>query len=124
MEKRVISEACERHSGLIERIKSISDVQDKTMGFAAFWSEEENPSSRGLQWFYASEGGRLQEALFSSMEVLDGIGSKTALFGFGGEKGGSGYYFFKAKRFEELKWKANHSANTATLQAQLAKLGD
>lgn len=58
-----------------------------------------------------------KKAIVSSMEVLDGIGSKTALYGFGGEKGSTGYFFFKVKRFEEPKWKPNHSAKTAALEA-------
>jgi len=58
-----------------------------------------------------------KKAIVSGMEVLDGIGSKTALYGFGGEKGGAGYFFFKVKRFEEPKWTPNHSAKTAALEA-------
>jgi hypothetical protein len=62
------------------------------------------------------------------MEVLDGIGSKTAFFAFGGQTGeevlvkiGSGSYnngrasFFKVKKFEEPRWLQVHSAKTSAL---------
>ena len=58
-----------------------------------------------------------KKAIISSMEVLDGIGSKTALFGFGGEKDGDREIFFRIKRFEEPKWKPDHSAKAAALTA-------
>jgi hypothetical protein len=58
-----------------------------------------------------------KKAIISSMEVLDGIGSKTALFGFGGEKDSGDKFFFRIKRFEEPKWKPDHSAKTAALVA-------
>jgi len=58
-----------------------------------------------------------KKALISSMEVLDGIGSKTALFGFGGEQDGDRKIFFRIKRFEDPKWKPTHSAKTAALTA-------
>jgi len=60
-----------------------------------------------------------KKALISSMEVLDGIGAKTALYGFGGEKGGASEFFFKVKRFEDPKWKPDHSAKTAALTATM-----
>ena len=58
-----------------------------------------------------------KKAIISSMEVLDGIGSKTALFGFGGEMEGDRETFFRIKRFEEPKWNPDHSAKTAALTA-------
>jgi hypothetical protein len=59
-----------------------------------------------------------KKALVSSLEVLDGIGSKTALFGFGGEINDlSSQFFFKVKRFEEPRWRPDHSAKTAALSA-------
>jgi hypothetical protein len=64
-----------------------------------------------------SQEDEYKKAIVSSMEILDGVGSKTALFGFGGEKGGSNMFFFKLKRFEEPKWKPAHSARTAALEA-------
>ncbi len=69
-----------------------------------------------------------KKAIVSSMEVLDGIGSKTAFFAFGGQMGeevlvkiGSGSYnngrasFFKVKKFEEPRWLQVHSAKTSAL---------
>ena len=69
-----------------------------------------------------------KKAIVSSMEVLDGIGSKTAFFAFGGQTGeealvkiGSGSYnngrasFFKVKKFEEPRWLQVHSAKTSAL---------
>ena len=58
-----------------------------------------------------------KKAIVSSMEVLDSIGSQTALYGFGGEPIGANQFFFKVKRFEDPKWKPIHSAKTAALQA-------
>ena len=60
-----------------------------------------------------------KKAIVSSMEVLDGIGSKTALFSFGGQEGGgSTDGFFSVKKFEEPKWLQVHSAKTAVLTAE------
>lgn len=59
-----------------------------------------------------------KRALISSLEVLDGIGSKTALFGFGGEVNDMySQFLFKVKRFEEPRWRPDHSAKTAALGA-------
>jgi uncharacterized protein with von Willebrand factor type A (vWA) domain len=58
-----------------------------------------------------------KKAIISSMEVLDGIGTKTALFGFGGQTGQVGSFFFKVKRFEDQKWQPIHASKTAALQA-------
>ena len=57
-----------------------------------------------------------KKALVSALEVLDSIGVKTALFGFGGEPSGGDYFFFKIKKFEEPKWTVNHAAKVAALQ--------
>lgn len=70
--------------------------------------------------FSASMSDRQEDykkAIVSSMEVLDGIGSQTALYGFGGETGGDEVFFFKVKRFEDPKWKPIHSSKTAALAA-------
>ena len=72
-----------------------------------------------------------KKAIVSSMEVLDGIGSKTAFFAFGGQRGeevmvqlggpnGPSYNngrssFFKIKKFEEPRWLQVHSAKTSAL---------
>jgi len=72
-----------------------------------------------------------KKAIVSSMEVLDGIGSKTAFFAFGGQRGeevmvqlggpNGPYYnngrssFFKIKKFEEPRWLQVHSAKTSAL---------
>ena len=72
-----------------------------------------------------------KKAIVSSMEVLDGIGSKTAFFAFGGQRGeevmvqlggpnGPSYNngrssFFKIKKFEEPRWLQLHSAKTSAL---------
>ncbi len=58
-----------------------------------------------------------KRALVSSMEVLDSIGSNLAFFGFGGEQGRGGAFFFRVKRFEEPRWTTNHSAKVAALEA-------
>jgi hypothetical protein len=58
-------------------------------------------------------------ALISSMEVLDDIGTKTALYGFGSEMGSNAsQIFFKVKRFEDPKWQPDHSAKIAALAAR------
>ncbi len=72
-----------------------------------------------------------KKAIVSSMEVLDGIGSKTAFFAFGGQRGQEAWVqlggpngpkynngrssFFKIKKFEEPKWLQVHSAKTSAL---------
>lgn len=66
-----------------------------------------------------------KKAIVSSMEILDGIGSKTAFFAFGGQTGDGTSYpgggfdarasFFKVKKFEEAKWLQSHSAKTSAL---------
>ncbi|MGA3110489.1 MAG: hypothetical protein ABSE15_00470 [Candidatus Bathyarchaeia archaeon] len=66
-----------------------------------------------------------KKAIVSSMEILDGIGSKTAFFAFGGQTGDGTSYpggsfdarasFFKIKKFEEAKWLQSHSAKTSAL---------
>lgn len=55
-----------------------------------------------------------KKALVSALEVLDSIGVKTALFGFGGEPGPK--FFFKIKKFEDPKWTLNHASKVAALQ--------
>jgi len=56
-----------------------------------------------------------KKALVSALEVLDNIGVKTALFGFGGESSTSDF-FFKIKKFEDHKWTQNHASKVAALQ--------
>jgi len=57
-----------------------------------------------------------KKALISTMEVLDGIGVKTALFTFGEDPAqGNGFYMVKA--FEEPKWTGTHAAKLAALRA-------
>ncbi|MGC9346483.1 MAG: hypothetical protein ACP5ER_06825, partial [Candidatus Bathyarchaeales archaeon] len=60
-----------------------------------------------------------KRALISSMEVLDGIGCKTALFGFGGTPA-TGNTFFYVKRFEEPRWTSSHSAKLASVEASFS----
>jgi uncharacterized protein with von Willebrand factor type A (vWA) domain len=55
-----------------------------------------------------------KKALVSALEVMDSVGVKTALFGFGGEKGGDAQ-FFKIKKFEDPRWTVNHSSKVAIL---------
>lgn len=66
---------------------------------------------------YAGQEDNYKKALVNGMEVLDTIGTKTALFGFGGEQGNPNPFFFKVKRFEDPKWKPIHSSKTAALAA-------
>jgi len=80
-------------------------------------------SARGRKILVIADFGSMEsqqeeykKAIVSSMEVLNGIGSKTALYGFGGEKGSGGWFFFKVKRFEEPRWTPNHK--TAALEAE------
>ena len=58
-----------------------------------------------------------KKALVSALEVLDSIGVKTALFGFGGERSGVQNFFFKIKKFEDPKWTVNHASKVAALEA-------
>ena len=60
-----------------------------------------------------------KKAIVSALEVLDSVGVKTALFGFGGEMGDSSFnnFFFKVKKFEDPKWTMNHTSKVAVLQA-------
>ena len=70
--------------------------------------------------FSGSMAGKQEDykkAIVSSMEVLDSIGTETALYGFGGEIGSNEEFFFKVKRFEEPRWRPNHSAKAAALSA-------
>jgi uncharacterized protein with von Willebrand factor type A (vWA) domain len=55
-----------------------------------------------------------KKALVSALEVMDSVGVKTALFGFGGEKGRDAQ-FFKIKKFEDPRWTVNHSSKVAVL---------
>ena len=57
-----------------------------------------------------------KRALISTMEVLDGIGVKTALFAFGGDPA-QGNGFYSVKTFEEPKWTGAHAAKLAALRA-------
>lgn len=65
----------------------------------------------------ASRQDDYKKAIISSMEVLNGIGTETALFGFGGELGSEERFFFRIKKFEEPKWKPDHAAKTSALLA-------
>lgn len=57
-----------------------------------------------------------KKALVSTMEVLDGIGTKTAFFTFANDPAiGTG--FFSVKTFEEPKWTSSHSAKLSALSA-------
>jgi uncharacterized protein with von Willebrand factor type A (vWA) domain len=55
-----------------------------------------------------------KKALVSALEVMDSVGVKTALFGFGGERGTS-RFFFKIKKFEDPRWTMNHASKVAVL---------
>jgi len=64
--------------------------------------------------------GDYKRALISTMEILDNIGVKTAVFGFGGEKEPDGNIrvgFFRVKRFEDPRWTRFHSGKLAALTA-------
>jgi uncharacterized protein with von Willebrand factor type A (vWA) domain len=58
-----------------------------------------------------------KRAIVSTMEVLDGIGSQTALFSFGGQTGDPEPKFLKVKKFEEPKWLPVHAARASALEA-------
>jgi uncharacterized protein with von Willebrand factor type A (vWA) domain len=58
-----------------------------------------------------------KRAIISTMEVLDGIGSQTALFSFGGQTGDPEPKFLKVKKFEEPKWLPVHAARASALEA-------
>ena len=58
-----------------------------------------------------------KRAIVSTMEVLDGIGSQTALFSFGGQTGDPEAKFLKVKKFEEPKWLPVHAARASALEA-------
>lgn len=57
-----------------------------------------------------------KKALVSAMEVLDGIGTKTAFFTFANDPA-IGPGFFSIKTFEEPKWTSSHSAKLSALEA-------
>jgi len=58
-----------------------------------------------------------KRAIVSTMEVLDGIGSQTALFSFGGQTGDPEAKFLRVKKFEEPKWLPIHAARASALEA-------
>ena len=58
-----------------------------------------------------------KRAIVSTMEVLDGIGSQTALFSFGGQTGDPEAKFLRVKKFEEPKWLPVHAARASALEA-------
>jgi hypothetical protein len=58
-----------------------------------------------------------KRAIVSTMEVLDGIGSQTALFSFGGQTGDPEPKFLRVKKFEEPKWLPVHAARASALEA-------
>jgi len=60
-----------------------------------------------------------KKAIISAMEVLNSIGCKLALFGFGTDPA-QGDLFFRVKTFEEPRWSNTHSAKVAALQAGYA----
>ena len=60
---------------------------------------------------------KYKTALISSLEVIDSIGVKTALFTFATDPSlGDGFY--AVKTFEEPRWTANHSSKLAALLAE------
>lgn len=58
-----------------------------------------------------------KRALVSAMEVLGGIGSNIAFFGFGTDPA-QGNVFFRVKGFTEPKWTQGHSAKVASIEAK------
>ena len=58
-----------------------------------------------------------KKAIISTMEVLDSLGVKTALFAFGSDDTGGYLDFFKIKKFEDPKWTEKHASKTAALVA-------
>ena len=58
-----------------------------------------------------------KRAIVSTMEVLDGIGSQTAMFSFGGQTGDPQAKFLRVKKFEEPKWLPVHAARASALEA-------
>jgi hypothetical protein len=58
-----------------------------------------------------------KKAIVSAMEVLTGIGSNVAVFGFGQDPA-QGNVFFRVKTFEEPRWTNSHAAKIAGIQAQ------
>ena len=65
-----------------------------------------------------SQQEEYKTALINGLEVLDSIGSKIALFGFGAEQRGKQQnMFFKVKKFEEPQWNLAHSSKVASLLA-------
>ena len=57
-----------------------------------------------------------KKALISGIEVLSGIGSNVALFGFGTDPA-YGNKFFRIKQFEDPKWLPSHSNKLAAMEA-------
>jgi hypothetical protein len=60
-----------------------------------------------------------KRALINTMDVLESIGAKTAVFGFGAVELGSyrTYGNFRVKTFEEGRWKQTHNQKIAALDA-------
>jgi hypothetical protein len=63
----------------------------------------------------SGQDAEYKRAIVSGLEVLDGIGSKTALFGFGRDPI-QGVTFFSVKRFEEQKWTRTHANKLAAVE--------
>jgi hypothetical protein len=63
----------------------------------------------------SGQDAEYKRAIVSGLEVLDGIGSKTALFGFGRDPL-QGNCLFYVKRFEEQKWTPTHANKLAAIE--------